>query len=112
MFPDLPSDRRLTDAERRQLAELERRLTESDPGLTRSFGTGSPGGSLTRPVLAVYAVAAAAMLLVAAIVGGVGGAAAVAVALVLTVAALVLPKRLRRRPKAEPKPPQAKKTAS
>src|SRR4051794_41341276 len=75
MFPDLPSDRRLTDAERAQLAELERRLTESDPELSHTFRTGR-APRLPRPVLAVYALVAVALLVMAAIVGGFGGAAA------------------------------------
>jgi hypothetical protein len=111
MFPDLPSDRRLTDAERAQLAELERRLTESDPELSHTFRTGR-APRLPRPVLAVYALVAVALLVMAAIVGGFGGAAAVGAALVLTAVVLLLPRRLPRRPRAEPKPPQAKKTAS
>jgi Flp pilus assembly protein TadB len=111
MFPDEPSDRRLTDAERTQLAELERRLSESDPELSRTFRTGR-AARLPRPVLAVYALVGAALLLAAAVVGGLGGATAMAVSLVLTVVVLLLPRRLPRRSRAEPKPPQAKKTAS
>lgn len=112
MFPDQPSDRRLTEAERRQLDELERRLVESDPQLTRTFDLDRPVGAPPRPVLIGYAVVAAVLMLAAAVVGGAGGAAAVAASLVLTVLVLVAPRRLRRRPRAQPKPPQARKTAS
>jgi Flp pilus assembly protein TadB len=111
MFPDLPSDRRLTDAERAQLAELERRLTASDPELSHTFRTGR-APRLPRPVLAVYVVVAAALLVVAAVVGGLGAAAAMAASVALTAVVLVVPRRLPRRPRAEPRPPQARKTAS
>jgi hypothetical protein len=111
MFPDLPSDRRLTAAERSQLAELERRLAESDPELSRTFRTGR-AARLPRPAIAVYTLVGAVLLMAATIVGGFGGAAAVGLSLVLTVVVLMLPRRLPSKPRAEPKPPQAKKTAS
>jgi DUF3040 family protein len=121
MFPDLPSDRRLTDAERAQLAELERRLTADDPGLVRRFR----GGPLTRPferrgrataepipraALAVFAAVAAGLVLAAAVIGGVGGGVAVGMALVLTTLAVVVPRRNRPRP-ARPAAPAFRKPA-
>jgi hypothetical protein len=122
MFPDLPSDRRLTDAERAQLADLERRLTEDDPGLVRRFR----GGPLTRPferrprataepfpraALAVFAALAAGLVLAAAVVGGVGGGVAVALSLVLTALVMVV-RRLPGRPRpARPAAPAFRKPA-
>jgi Flp pilus assembly protein TadB len=97
MFPDLPSDRRLTNAEQLQLAELERRLTEDDPDLNRRFSTGGPTADpVPRTILAIYAVVACALLVMAVIVGGLGGAAAVAASIALTGLVVVVP-RLRRR---------------
>ncbi|MCO1660663.1 DUF3040 domain-containing protein [Pseudonocardia humida] len=112
MFPDLPSDRRLTNAEQMQLADLERRLTEDDPELIRRFST---GGSTVEPLpkaaLAVYAVVACALLLAAAFVGGVGGAAAVAGSIALTALLLLVP-RLRALRKPRPVAPPPRKPAA
>jgi Flp pilus assembly protein TadB len=116
MFPDLPSDRRLTNAEQLQLADLERRLTEDDPELIRRFRADPAAGEpVPRAILAVLAALACGLLVAAVLVGGAGGGAAVAASLALTGLVVVVPRlrRLRRRPTppaATPPPP--KKTAT
>ncbi|WP_214402714.1 DUF3040 domain-containing protein [Pseudonocardia lacus] len=114
MFPDLPSDRRLTNAERKQLAELERRLTEDDPELIRRFSIGgSTAEPLPKAALAVYAAVACALLLAAAFIGGVAGAAAVAGSIALTGLVLVLPRlRTLRRQRSAGGPPARKPAES
>ncbi|HZG91843.1 MAG TPA: DUF3040 domain-containing protein [Pseudonocardia sp.] len=89
MFPDLPSGRRLSDAERSQLAELERRLQEDDPTLAQAFGAGAtaaaaPLEQLSRTALIAFAVVAVVLLVAATVVGGVGGAAAISASLAAT----------------------------
>ena len=112
MFPDLPSDRRLTNAEQMQLADLERRLTEDDPELIRRFSAGGPVAEpLPRSALALYGAVAAALLVAAVLVGGVGGAAAVAASIALTAVVLLVP-RLRARRAARPVGPATRKPAA
>ncbi len=110
MFPDLPSGRRLSDAERLQLAELERRLQEDDPTLARAFGSGRAGPPapplepLPQATLVAFAVAAVVLLVAAVIVGGVGGAAAMAASLAGT-AGVVTARRLLRNGRGHPVQP-------
>lgn len=100
MLADQPHGRRLTDAERLVLADLERRLDQDDPRLSttlrRPHRYRAPAGWARTEVAVVLAVAAA-LLVVAGAVGGLGGAAAVAVTLVATCGVLWLARRRMRR---------------
>ncbi|MFR9801151.1 DUF3040 domain-containing protein [Pseudonocardia sp. RS010] len=84
----------LTDAERQQLEELERRLVGQFPDLDHRFrNTSGSGGSApaeVRRAHAVFAVVALVMVIVAAAVGGAGGALAVLLSIGGTVGILAL----------------------
>lgn len=111
MFPDLPSDRGLTAAERLQLAELERLLGEDDPQLVRKFDAGHPSAPpLPRPVIAALVAVGVALVLAALAVGGPGGAAAVLLAVLLTPAVLLGLRRLRRQWETQTPPPRKPQT--
>lgn len=111
MFPDLPSDRGLTAAERLQLAELERLLGEDDPQLVQKFDAGHPSTPpLPRPVVAALVAVAAALVLAAVAVGGPGGGAAVLAAVLLTPVVLLGIRRLRRRWETHTPPPRKPQT--
>jgi hypothetical protein len=96
MFPDPSSQRRLTETELSQLAELERRLGEEDPELVRAFASG-PVTRIPRVAALVYLAVSIALLLSAAVIGGFGGATAVTAALLLTAAVVFVPGHVRRR---------------
>jgi hypothetical protein len=75
----------LTDAERRQLAELERTLTAEDPALADALVWGVPPHERPDRTVVLVAGALLAILLVFALtVGGPGAAAATALAVLCT----------------------------
>jgi hypothetical protein len=85
---------RLTDAERQQLEELERRLVGQFPDLDHRFqdtgGAGHAHPAEVRLARAVFAVIGLVMVIVAAAVGGAGGALAVLLSVGGTVGILAL----------------------
>jgi hypothetical protein len=85
---------RLTDAERQQLEELERRLVGQFPDLDHRFrdtgGAAHAAPAELRTARAVFAVIALVMVVVAAAVGGAGGALAVLLSIGGTVGILAL----------------------
>ncbi|MFC5946911.1 DUF3040 domain-containing protein [Pseudonocardia lutea] len=85
---------RLTDAERQQLEELERRLVGQFPDLDHRFsdtgGAAHAAPAELRTARAVFAVIALVMVVVAAGVDGAGGALAVLLSIGGTVGILAL----------------------
>lgn len=72
---------RLTDAERRQLDELERNLLAEYPDLKGGFHPGRPHTLERRKAYAVFLAVAIVLVVVGAAVGAVAGALAVVVSL-------------------------------
>jgi Flp pilus assembly protein TadB len=103
MLADQPHGRRLTAAERRRLAELERQLREEDPTLADALDHDAPAPPPPRrAVVAGAAATAAALVLVAALAGGVAGAASMVLTLfaALTLWLVVRTRRSHRGPMA------------
>jgi hypothetical protein len=75
----------LTDAERRQLAELERGLIADDPALAEALiGGGVHRSRPNRAAIALVAAAAVIILVFAVVVGGPGAAAFTSVSVLVT----------------------------
>jgi membrane-associated phospholipid phosphatase len=89
---------RLTEAEQRQLDELERRLANQFPDLAGNFSGGRPPRLERRRVAIVFAAVGVALIVLAAVVGGVGGALAVLCSLAATAGVVALLHRRAARP--------------